>query len=165
MQAVDAYDAARLAFHGESPDIDGMSETNKRFIAPMIQAAIDAYLSASRSIPAAAAAPVIVCQECDCEQMLGGCLHCRAAQKAAGKSPHGARPVAEVPMREMLEGAAALLREAGWTVGEPKCETCKGNGFIAVAYQIPGVAPVRTITCTTCNGTGARKVDEPDQGP
>ena len=55
MLAVDAYDAARLAHHGQSIALGGMSETNKRSIAPMIQAAIDAYFAASSSIPAAAA--------------------------------------------------------------------------------------------------------------
>lgn len=46
--AVDAYDTARLAVHGQSSDIGGMSDVNKRAIAPMIQAAIAAYEAAMK---------------------------------------------------------------------------------------------------------------------
>jgi hypothetical protein len=34
------------------------------------------------------------------------------------------------PKASNLAAAAALLREAGWRVEEPKCETCKGLGDI-----------------------------------
>ncbi len=41
-KAVDAYDAERCRTHGISAEHWGMSETNKRSIAPMIAAAIRA---------------------------------------------------------------------------------------------------------------------------
>lgn len=45
-KAVDAYDAARMALAGLGPYASGsMSEENKRNIAPMIKAAIDAYIT------------------------------------------------------------------------------------------------------------------------
>jgi hypothetical protein len=43
-KAVDAYDEARCRINGESIEVGGMSETNKREIAPMIEAAIRAVL-------------------------------------------------------------------------------------------------------------------------
>jgi len=43
-----------------------------------------------------------------------------------------------------LEAAAALLREAGWKVEEPRCATCLGNGMVLERK------------CPTCNGTGKR---------
>lgn len=41
--AVDAYDAARCKTHGQDVAKHGMSDTNKRTIAPMIGAAIAAF--------------------------------------------------------------------------------------------------------------------------
>src|SRR5689334_7646113 len=43
-KAVDAYDAERCRAHGWSVDVAGMSEPNKRAIAPLIAAAIRAAL-------------------------------------------------------------------------------------------------------------------------
>jgi hypothetical protein len=49
-----------------------------------------------------------------------------------------------------IAAAAALLREAGWTVEEPKCETCEGSGE----------NETNSAECPTCNGTGRREVGD-----
>jgi hypothetical protein len=53
-----------------------------------------------------------------------------------------------------IPAAAALLREAGWTVEDPKaaCDRCKGRRW----RWSGGIG----ITCLTCNGTGVRKESE-----
>ena len=53
-----------------------------------------------------------------------------------------------------LPAAAALLREAGWTVEEPKCETCGGSGRVMSLFGDGG--SIVTEPCPTCNGTGKR---------
>jgi len=44
-RAVDAYDAARCAHHGQPVERAGMSDQNKKSIAPLIRAAIEAALA------------------------------------------------------------------------------------------------------------------------
>ena len=70
------------------------------------------WLAAWNARPTPAATPrsgvVTICEECDCAQMLGGCVDCRAAQAAAGRSPHGPRPIAERPTHQTLTAAASL---------------------------------------------------------
>ena len=76
---------------------------------------------ASRSIPAAA-----------------------ALLRAAGYVVEQPIVIAEEKVSD--ETLANLLRVKGWTVEEPKCETCGGIGE----------NETNSAECPTCNGTGAR---------
>ena len=66
------------------------------------------------------------------------------------RGPRFARPLtaADGEKGGLLE-AAAFLRANGWTVEEPRCETCEGMG---VVWDNDGGCSA----CPTCNGTGAR---------
>ena len=50
-----------------------------------------------------------------------------------------------------VPAAAALLREAGWAVEEPRGGACAGIGFSYTSDWPPVSNP-----CPTCNGTGKR---------
>jgi hypothetical protein len=64
MRAVDVYDTARLGHHGQTPSAGGMSEANKQSIAPMIQAAIDAYNLSTASREASFVPGKMRCAKC-----------------------------------------------------------------------------------------------------
>jgi hypothetical protein len=68
-------------------------------------------------------AMIYVCQDCDCDQMLGSCLECRVVQGNAGRSPYGIRPVADTQgIRQPTENEIRAALDPGTrplsTIGE-----------------------------------------------